>query len=114
MLFNLKIFIAYILLVLSVYYFLPDRWKVRFVLLMSYVFYGFWDPSLCSLIALSTVVDYWCGRQIADAPERSPVRKRWLWLSLATNLGILGFLSTQTFYSGTGDSLGLVWCPTGS
>ena len=80
------------------YYFLPDRWKVRFVLLMSYVFYGFWDPSLCSLIALSTVVDYWCGRQIADAPERSPVRKRWLWLSLTTNLGILGFFKYTDFF----------------
>ena len=39
------------LFVLAFYYLLPDKWKVRFLLLVSYVFYGFWDPSLCSLIA---------------------------------------------------------------
>lgn len=98
MLFNSKIFITFIVSVLSIYYFLPDRWKVRYVLLMSYIFYGFWDPSLCSLIAISTIVDYWCGRNIADSPKASPRRKYWLWLSLFTNLGILGFFKYTDFF----------------
>ena len=58
MLFNSKIFIVFLIVVLSVYYFLNDRHKIWFLLLMSYVFYGFWDPTLCTLIMLSTVVDY--------------------------------------------------------
>ena len=65
MLFNSKVFVTFIVVTLGIYYWLPDRWKVYFLLLMSYVFYGFWDPWLCSLIALSTVVDFWCGKNIA-------------------------------------------------
>jgi alginate O-acetyltransferase complex protein AlgI len=64
---------------------------------MSYLFYGFWDPSLCSLIALSTVVDYWCGRKIAEHTVPK-TRKRWLYLSLFTNLGILGFFKYYDFF----------------
>ena len=96
-LFNSKIFISFIIATLSIYYFLPDRWKVLFLLAMSYLFYGFWDPSLCSLIALSTVVDYWCGRKIAEHTVPK-TRKRWLYLSLFTNLGILGFFKYYDFF----------------
>ena len=41
MLFNSKIFIVFLIVVLSVYYFLNDRHKIWFLLLVSYVFYGF-------------------------------------------------------------------------
>ena len=49
MLFNSKIFVAFLIVVLAVYYQLSNRAKIWFLLLMSYVFYGFWDPKLCSL-----------------------------------------------------------------
>jgi alginate O-acetyltransferase complex protein AlgI len=96
-LFNSKIFVSFIVAVLAVYYWLPDRWKIYYLLLMSYVFYGFWDPSLCSLIALSTFVDYWCGRKISEASS-GKIKKRWLKLSLTTNLGILGFFKYYDFF----------------
>lgn len=95
MLFNSKIFISFILLTLGIYYWLNDRHKILFLLLMSYVFYGFWDPWLCSLIALSTFVDYWCGRKIYEQPHS---KKRWLYLSLCTNLSILGFFKYYDFF----------------
>ena len=136
MLFNSKVFVAFLAVVLGVYYWLPDRAKIWFLLFMSYVFYGFWDPALCSLIFISTVVDYWCGRNIGAVPipgvrtrpradpafgdlggaaleayDRLPQdqwtqqdwhnhrrRKRWLSLSLATNLGILGFFKYFDFF----------------
>ena len=100
MLFNSKIFVAFLVFVLAFYYFLPDKWKIRFLLVVSYVFYGFWDPSLCSLIAISTIVDYWCGRKIAEHPNDKKKQKRWLWLSLFTNLGILGFFKYYDFFVG--------------
>ncbi len=101
MLFNSKIFIAFLAVVVGVYYWLPDRAKVWFLLAMSWVFYGFWDPWLLSLIILSTVVDYWCGRNIADAPkDDARRRKRWLALSLAVNLGLLGFFKYFDFFVG--------------
>ncbi|CAN0458629.1 unnamed protein product, partial [Ectocarpus fasciculatus] len=102
LLFNSKIFIAFLAVTLSVYYLLPDRAKIGFLLVMSYVFYGFWDPALCSLIALSTVVDFYCGRNIdaltqAHGPKH-PHRRRWLALSLAVNLGMLGFFKYADFF----------------
>ena len=98
MLFNSKIFVTFIVVTLSLYYLLPDRLKVYFLLAMSYVFYGFWDPWLCSLIALSTVVDFWCGKNIALHRGNQRTQKRWLWVSLATNLGILGFFKYYDFF----------------
>ena len=88
------------LIVLSVYYLLPDRWKIGFLLVMSYIFYGFWDPSLCGLIALSTIVDFYCGQKIAKNEGKRAIRKRWLGLSLATNIGILGFFKYYDFFVG--------------
>jgi alginate O-acetyltransferase complex protein AlgI len=101
-LFNSKIFVAFLIVVLAVYYQLSNRAKIWFLLLMSYVFYGFWDPKLCSLILLSTVVDYWCGRKLGARPiaERSGKAKRWLYLSLAVNLGLLGFFKYYDFFVG--------------
>ena len=101
MLFNSKIFVAFLALCLVVYYWLPDRAKVWFLLALSYVFYGFWDPTLLTLIILSTFVDYWCGRKIGEVPlERRSERKPWLWLSLAVNLGLLGFFKYYDFFVG--------------
>ena len=102
MLFNSKIFVAFLVVVLAVYYQLPDRAKIWFLLVMSYVFYGFWDPRLCSLILLSTVVDYACGRRLGALPtaERKTRGRGWLYLSLAVNLGLLGFFKYYDFFVG--------------
>ncbi|MDP6931842.1 MAG: MBOAT family O-acyltransferase, partial [Myxococcota bacterium] len=74
------------------------RWKIGFLLVMSYVFYGFWDPRLCSLIFVSTVVDFVCGGRIAALPDDDRGRRTWLGVSLATNLGILGFFKYYDFF----------------
>ncbi len=101
MLFNSKIFIAFSALVFFVFYSLPERARIYFLLLMSYVFYGFWDPWLLSLIILSTVVDWFCGRGIDTAAEDdTKTRQRWLGLSLAVNLGLLGFFKYHDFFVG--------------
>jgi alginate O-acetyltransferase complex protein AlgI len=58
----------------------------RLLLVASYVFYGYWDWRFLSLIALSTVIDYWCGIGIATRPT---LKKRFLTASVVSNLGIL-------------------------
>ena len=100
MLFNSKIFVAFLVIVLVVYYQLSDRAKIWFLLAMSYVFYGFWDPRLCTLILLSTVVDYACGRRLGShaVEDRRSRGKPWLYLSLAVNLGLLGFFKYHDFF----------------
>ena len=97
MLFNSKVFVVFLIVVLAVYYRLGKEAKLWFLLGMSYLFYGFWNPWLCSLILLSTVVDYVCALRI-DAAQSQAGRKAWLGVSLAMNLGALGFFKYYNFF----------------
>ena len=114
MLFNSKVFVVFLAVVLTVYYCLGRSGKLWFLLLASYVFYGFWNPWLCGLIFASTVVDYCCALGI-DRPGARPLeRKLWLGLSLAMNLGALGFFKYYNFFlQSLEDSLALVGAPSG-
>ncbi|MBE9532158.1 MAG: MBOAT family protein, partial [Proteobacteria bacterium] len=64
----------------------------------SYIFYGLWDWRFLSLIWLSTIVDYICALKI-DANEGERSRKLYLFISLATNLSILGFFKYFNFFA---------------
>lgn len=50
-----------------------------------------------SLIALSTVVDFYAGLNIKKS-EDDPSRKRWMWVSVIFNLGVLGFFKYYNFF----------------
>lgn len=73
------------------------RWQNALLLVASYVFYGSWDYRFLSLIIISTLVDYEVGRRIHRTDEER-ARKRLLILSLAVNLGILGFFKYFNFF----------------
>lgn len=51
-----------------------------------------------SLIALSTVVDYIVGLRIHSSGDNKLKAKKWLWVSIVFNLGLLGFFK----YNGNG------------
>ena len=77
------------------------------LLVASYVFYGWWDWRFLSLIAFSTVVDWFVGLRIHHANQhdnpnnpnhRSKHGKRWLWVSLVVNLGLLGYFKYANFF----------------
>ena len=64
----------------------------------SYFFYGFWDWRFLGLIVFSTLLDFTCGRVIHGSKSDSK-RKLWLWLSVAGNLGVLGFFKYFNFFA---------------
>ncbi|MEE2751644.1 MAG: MBOAT family O-acyltransferase [Myxococcota bacterium] len=66
-----------------------------FLLACSYIFYGWVDPLFCLLIGFSTAVDYGVTQAMA-APGAN--RKGLLWMSVATNLGILGVFKYLDFF----------------
>ncbi len=72
--------------------------------LCSYVFYGAWDWRFCTLMAASTLIDHHTGRKV-HASDDPRVRKRWLWASLAANLGLLGFFKYYNFFVESGQGL---------
>jgi D-alanyl-lipoteichoic acid acyltransferase DltB (MBOAT superfamily) len=68
-----------------------------FILVVSYIFYGWWDWRFLGLIAFSSVLDYICGIQIGDSTD-SVKRKTYLGISMAINLGLLGVFKYFNFF----------------
>ncbi|MEO0471883.1 MAG: MBOAT family O-acyltransferase [Bacteroidota bacterium] len=67
------------------------------ILAASYFFYAWWDWRFLSLIVLSSLTDFVVGQKISDS--HTPQHKKyWLWLSLAINLGMLGFFKYYNFF----------------
>ena len=77
------------------------------LLAASYTFYGAWDKRFLALIVFSTVVDFIAGRALAGERPAAQ-RKRWLLLSLTTNLGLLGVFKYYDFFVTEGAAL-LTW-----
>ena len=99
MLFNTYIFFIFLGLVLSVFLLLKKqpRLRILWVLITSYFFYGYWEWTFLSLILISTGIDYYSALQIEKTTLNSK-KKRWLLLSIFTNLGILTYFKYANFF----------------
>ncbi len=67
------------------------------IVIGSYVFYGWWDWRFLSLILFSTLVDFTVGR-LMEKESRINRRKLLLWISILVNLGLLGFFKYYNFF----------------
>lgn len=90
--FFLGVYLLYLLLAKS-----PLRYQNFMLLAASYFFYGSWNYKFLSLIFTSTVVDYYCGLRL-ESEENPRARKFYLFLSVAVNLGLLGFFKYYNFF----------------
>lgn len=97
MIFNSIEFLYFLPVVLFLYYLLPHRPQNAMLLAASYFFYGWWDWRFLSLLAISTLVDWWVALAIDDAPNPRR-RKTLLTLSMICNLGFLGFFKYFNFF----------------
>jgi D-alanyl-lipoteichoic acid acyltransferase DltB (MBOAT superfamily) len=75
-----------------------------FILAVSYLFYGWWDWRFLSLIAISSLVDFFVGLQLGNTKASLSQRRRWLVLSLAVNLGMLGAFKYFNFFIESADA----------
>ncbi len=100
MLFNSIDFAIFLPIVFLIYWLLLGRsLKAQnvFIVAASYLFYGWWDWRFLSLIIFSTVVDYAVGLKLKNEQCNSR-RKILLWISLTTNLSLLGFFKYYNFF----------------
>ena len=88
MLFNSIQFLLFFPIVAILYFLAPHRWRWILLLGASYYFYMSWRPDFLILIVISTLIDYTAGRLMGRTPEKAK-RKKYLALSLASNLGLL-------------------------
>ena len=100
MIFNSFVFVLFLGIVLTIYYLVPKRGAKYVILASSYFFYGWWDWRFLSLIVASSIVDFTVGRMMAKSSQESK-RKKLLWLSIAFNLGLLGFFKYFNFFAGS-------------
>lgn len=100
MLFTTWVFGAFLCIVLLLHRLLPRTARTPLLLVSSYIFYGWWDWRFCALVALTTWIDWFAALRIHEARERADAlsARRWLQLSLAANLGILGFFKYFNFF----------------
>lgn len=100
MFFNSFEYLLFLPVVFIVYWFLLKKHLILqnvFILIASYVFYGWWDWRFLGLIAFSTGVDYVLGIAI-DQESVEKRRKLYLACSLAINLGLLAFFKYCNFF----------------
>jgi alginate O-acetyltransferase complex protein AlgI len=72
------------------------RAQILILLAMSYLFFWLASGWHLLLLLISTCIDWTAGKKM-HATEIDPQRKRWLRISLVTNLGLLGVFKYLDF-----------------
>jgi D-alanyl-lipoteichoic acid acyltransferase DltB (MBOAT superfamily) len=89
-------FVAFFVITVALYWRLPHRGQNLLLLVASYVFYGWIHPWFLALIFATTFVDYWSAVGIERWPAH---RRRFLWFSVGSNIGLLGFFKYFGFFA---------------
>ena len=88
MLFNSLEFLLFFPIVVIIFFLLPQKRRWMLLLIASYYFYMCWKVEYIILIMISTLIDYCVARKM-EKVEKKIHKRKWLYLSLLTNLGIL-------------------------
>ncbi len=97
-------------LALAVYYALPQRLRNGWLLVGSCAFYGASSFQFLPILGISVLVDFLAGGRIANAEDVSS-KRRWLLLSLGTNLGVLGIFKYAGFATQVARDIGFADVP---
>lgn len=107
MLFNSLQFAVFLPIVFLLYWLVFDRligrskrqlmWQNAFVVVASYVFYGWWDWRFLLLIAFTSLCSWGSGILIGNN-RGNKKSKRWMWANILLNLGILGLFKYYDFF----------------
>lgn len=101
MLFNSFDFLLFLPIVFLCYWFVfrQLRWQNLFLVVASYVFYGWWDCRFLILIALTTLFSYASGRLIARYEEHRRWQRAVSTANIVLNLFILGVFKYYNFFA---------------
>jgi alginate O-acetyltransferase complex protein AlgI len=92
--------------VFAVFWLIPARFRVPFLLLASYVFYMAWRPIYLLLIVGLTLANFWFGNRIWLSQHR---KKAWLIAAIVTNVGALTYFKYFYFLEDVLDFLLKPW-----
>ena len=98
MLFNSVQFFIFLIVTLTLFYscpLSPTRWRRIILLVASYFFYMSWNWKFIPLLLTLTIIDFFCAKWIVRT--EGPKRKLAMIVSVAANLGFLGFFKYYNF-----------------
>ncbi len=95
MLFNSLQFVAFFIIVTSVYFTIPHRFRWLWLLLSSCYFYMAFLPIYILILGFTIVVDYFAG--IFLETSKGQTKKIFLLCSIAANIGVLSFFKYYNF-----------------
>lgn len=98
MIFNSLTFIIFLVIVVALYWNLPQKARLWMIALCSLVFYGFWKPQYTLLLIFAAVMDYYIANAIHHT-ENPKKRKQILIISLVLNLGLLVYFKYLIFFT---------------
>jgi len=100
MLFNSIDFAIFLPIVFILYWFVMNRnikLQNLFIVVASFVFYGWWDWRFLALLFSSCVINYFIGRLLSDQKKKAK-RRLLLWSALLYNLGLLVVFKYMDFF----------------
>lgn len=94
-------FLVFLPIVFAIYWALQRRlaWQNMFLLVASYVFYGWWDWRFLLLIFITSLSSYVCGIAIQRWRHRRNKARMALWGNVVLNLGILACFKYFNFFA---------------
>ena len=98
MLFNSLQFLIFFPLIVAFYFSLPHWFRWILLLVASYYFYMCWKAEYLILIVVSTLIDYYAGVMMGKTGDKRK-RKKYLILSLFSNLGLLFAFKYFNFFN---------------
>jgi alginate O-acetyltransferase complex protein AlgI len=99
MLFNSIGYLAFLPFTVILYYLLPSRWRIAFLLAASYFFYLLWKVEFVLVLMAATAVTYWAALKMGDLRDKKQ-RRKYLLLALFVNLGMLVSFKYLGFFTG--------------
>lgn len=99
MLFNSLEYLIFLPVTFIIYWSLNKTLNIQnlFILIVSYIFYGWWDKTFLLLIAFTTLCSYFSGILIEKSTQ-SPPKKTFLIANIIINIAILGIYKYYNFF----------------
>ncbi|MCX6582992.1 MAG: MBOAT family protein [Candidatus Aminicenantes bacterium] len=110
MIFNSIDFLIFFCIVVSIYFFIPQKFKWLFLLSAGYFFYGYWKIGYLVFLIVPTILIYFISLKISRTQSK-PRRKFFLIFGLISGLGFLVVYKYTDFIGGSLYSLAGLFSP---
>ena len=104
MIFNSFSFIFFLILVLIFYWNFNLKNRLLLIFFSSLIFYGFWKIEFIPVLLFSIFIDFFASKKIHNTKSKK-VKKKYLILSIFTNLSLLGFFKYFYFLYDNGSNI---------